>query len=533
LRGIILDMDRYVRVCILDFYTDEPSGLSVPPYVGTYQRYAYGALSFFGKKRVVSYLTVDDLRNLSKGTLKGSVVTDIKRYNLTKSASEVEELLLKADVFVIIQGILTPGKYLRAYPGSIKEAVDLTKGYEAKRILFGPSGFGFGSGMQGGKLISPALLREIEESFDCIITDEDYEALCEAVDRAQSKELLKKVIVGKKSKYSLIEKCVKYSFRIVEQIPWETIFEIESYRGCAKAKACSFCTEKIKNPTLEYRDERAILEEIKLLNKAGANHFRIGKQSCFYSYKNMDVLAINFLLKESASLGLKTLHIDNANPIFVATDKGVEITKAVCKYCTAGNVAAFGVESVHPEVILRNNLGITKELCLKAIKIINKYGSGVGKNGAPLFLPGINILLGLIHENKEALDYNYEFLKEILESGLLLRRINIREVVPYPRTMLYEECKNKYLRKNRKYYYSWKRKVRVEIDNPMLQRVFPKGTILRDVLIEKRDGNNYFGRQFGTYPIIVGTKEKVEIGKKYDFLVVDYMLRSLVGEVTK
>ena len=520
-----------MKVCILDFYTDEPSGLSVPPYVGTYQRYAFGALSSFGKKREVNYLTVDDLRNLSKRSLKDSIVTDIKRYNLTKSSEKVEELLLNADVFVIIQGILTPGKYLRAYPGSIREATELTKDFRAKKILFGPSGFGFGSGMQGGKLVDFGLLKDIETNFDCMITDEDYEALCEAVDKAYSNNLLKKVIVGKKSSYSLIEKFVKHSPKIIKQIPWEAIFEIESYRGCAKGLACSFCTEKIKNPILEYRDERAIIEEIKLLNKTGASHFRIGKQSCFYSYKNMDVSAITFLLKESASLGLKTLHIDNANPLFVATDKGVEITKAICKYCTPGNVAAFGIESVHPEVILRNNLGITKEICLKAIRSINKYGSSVGDNGAPFFLPGINILLGLIGENKEALDYNYEFLKEILHSGLLLRRINIREVVPYPKTMLYEDCKNKYLKKNRKYYYSWKRKIRVEIDNPMLQRVFPKGTVLKNVLIEKRDGNNYFGRQFGTYPIIAGTKDKVEIGKKYDFLVVDYMLRSLVGKV--
>ena len=43
---------------ILDCYTDEPAGLGVPPYLGTYPRYLAGYLDD------PVYLTIDDLRYL-------------------------------------------------------------------------------------------------------------------------------------------------------------------------------------------------------------------------------------------------------------------------------------------------------------------------------------------------------------------------------------------------------------------------------------------------------------------------------------
>ena len=45
---------------LLDCYTDEASGLGVPPYLGTYPRYIYGKLRKEGHQ--VTYLTIDDLR---------------------------------------------------------------------------------------------------------------------------------------------------------------------------------------------------------------------------------------------------------------------------------------------------------------------------------------------------------------------------------------------------------------------------------------------------------------------------------------
>ena len=46
---------------ILDCYTDEPAGLGVPPYLGTYPRYIAGYLN-----EDVHYLTIDDLRLFNK-----------------------------------------------------------------------------------------------------------------------------------------------------------------------------------------------------------------------------------------------------------------------------------------------------------------------------------------------------------------------------------------------------------------------------------------------------------------------------------
>ncbi|MBT5342472.1 hypothetical protein HOL59_02715, partial [Candidatus Woesearchaeota archaeon] len=49
-----------MNITILDCYTDEASGLGVPPYLGTYPRYLYG--KFVSEKNKVTYLTIDDLR---------------------------------------------------------------------------------------------------------------------------------------------------------------------------------------------------------------------------------------------------------------------------------------------------------------------------------------------------------------------------------------------------------------------------------------------------------------------------------------
>ena len=45
---------------IIDCYTDEPSGLGVPPYLGVHSRYIAGALK--NKNVNYYYLNIDDLR---------------------------------------------------------------------------------------------------------------------------------------------------------------------------------------------------------------------------------------------------------------------------------------------------------------------------------------------------------------------------------------------------------------------------------------------------------------------------------------
>ena len=73
--------------------------------------------------------------------------------------------------------------------------------------------------------------------------------------------------------------------------------------------------------------------------------------------------------------------------------------------------------------------------------------------------------------------------------------------------------------------------IRQHIDNPMLKRIAPEGTILKDCFAEIYDGKTTFLRQFGTYPLIVGIKKRIPLKKFYNIKITGHMLRSLVGEI--
>jgi radical SAM superfamily enzyme with C-terminal helix-hairpin-helix motif len=70
--------------------------------------------------------------------------------------------------------------------------------------------------------------------------------------------------------------------------------------------------------------------------------------------------------------------------------------------------------------------------------------------------------------------------------------------------------------------------VRKKIDLPMLQRVFPVGTVLRDVHIEV-SGDLSFGRQMGSYPILVGIPLRLTDRITIDAVVVDWGMRSVTA----
>lgn len=484
---------------ILDCYTDEPSGLGVPPYLGTYSRYIYGAL----RKEKPYYITIDDLRNLRKYGSKGidkekEIITNTKIYNLTRSAEEISRIIDKTTVLIVVSGINTPGKYLSAVPGTLPEITELIRNINCRKILTGPAAI-IGSRLEGGKK---------PEQFDRNVYDEINYNYLDIND------------------YNKIK--AKQGAEIVKQIPYQIISEIETGKGCDIGH-CSFCTEPLKS-NVQFREPKDVVAEIQELSKSGVEHFRLGKQTCFYTYKYGDVKEIEKLLKTTSKLKPKTLHIDNVNPNKVITGNGEKITKLIVKYCTPGNVAAFGVESFDIEVVKNNSLNTAPEVAYRAIKVLNKYGAE-RVNGMPKFLPGINLIFGLIGETKNTFEENYRWLKRILDDGLMLRRINIRQVVPFEGTKLYEEAGTKFIRKNKRHYWSWRKRIRREIDFPMLQRLVPKGTIFKDVRMEVHDGNTTFGRQFGTYPLVVGVKKRLELGKYYNIRIIGHMLRSVVGEV--
>ena len=303
------------------------------------------------------------------------------------------------------------------------------------------------------------------------------------------------------------------------------IVEIETGRGCPREKGCSFCTEPIKQSVLWRRPE-LVIEEVKTLMGFGAKAFRLGKQSCIYSYEGGDPQKLETLLSGLAALAPTVLHIDNANPMMIDERR----TELFVKYLTPGSTAAMGIESFDPEVTKANNLNCPYDMAFETIRLVNRLGGFRGDNGCHALLPGINILLGLAAETPETLDKNFAALKRIMDEGLLIRRINIRRVVPFPGTRLYEEVGQKYLRRNQRLYTPWIEKVRQEIDIPMLQRLFPVGTVLKDLCSEVHNGGTTFMRQIGSYPILVAVWERLPLNEFFNVRVTGYRHRSLLAE---
>jgi len=484
---------------ILDCYTDEPAGLGVPPFVGVWPRYVAGQY-----KEEPTYLTIDDLRLIRYVEHVPQVVIDppvgrthIEVLNHTRSAEQSRRVLGETDQLILVVGVQTPGKYLSARPGTLHEVNKLLAPFKVRRILTGPVLSG-GTQYRGGFRPQRPQAEDFEELRPFLF--ESYDELQPWALRGAS----------------FIRQMPRLDKRIVE---------IETGRGCPRGEGCSFCTEPIKHK-VQWRDAGHVVEEVKALMDAGARAFRLGKQSCIYSYEGGEPKKIEAMLSALAALKPEVLHLDNANPAMVNEQR----TELFVKYLTPGNTAAMGVESFDPEVAKANNLNSTYDMTFEAIRTINRIGGIRGDNGCHALLPGINILLGLAGETPETLDKNLAALQRILDEGLLVRRINIRRVVPFPGTRLYEEVGQKVLRQNRRHYTRWTHTVREKIDVPMLRKLFPLGTVLRNLCSEVHNGTTTFMRQIGSYPILVAVHERLPLDEFFNVRITGYMRRSLTGE---
>ncbi len=479
---------------ILDCYTDEAAGLGVPPYIGTYPRYIAGELLLRG--RIVNYITIDDLRfwKVYGNNKKEAMKTNIRIFNLTRD--DCSRVLAETDVLVVVCGVHVPGKYLSALPGTLYEVSRLIRDLKCRKTLAGPAATEFGTRLEGGKKAEKGPAGVFDDVFE---SGKDYDMIAE---------------------YSI------KGAEVIRQIPYPVVAELETSRGCCRGAACSFCTEPLKS-RFESRKIDDIVNEAEALAREGVVHFRLGKQADFFSWKAQEIEEMLSRIRKIK--GLKTLHIDNIDPVNVTEEK----VSLVVKHCTEGNIAALGIESFDPFVVKENKLNSNPETSMRAIRMINELGRENGPNGMPKFLPGINILFGLKGESKKTHEENMRHLKMIFDERLLVRRINVRQVAIFPGTQLYEECGDRFIKKNKKHYWSWRNEIRQEIDNPMLKRLVPVGHVLKDVRMEIYDGNTTFGRQFGTYPLIVGVKKRLELGNIYDIRVAGHMLRSIVGEVVK
>jgi radical SAM superfamily enzyme with C-terminal helix-hairpin-helix motif len=505
-----------LKVTILDGYIDEPTCLGVPPYISPYPRYIAGAVWDYDKSANISYVTINQIRNNKK-----------------------LEDLSKSDIIIVIAGMAVPGRYLSGFPASSNELVAIMNNVSKPlKILSGPAAR-YGFGLSGGRKT-----RFVEDIFDITAKGDGEIIISNLIKNNFNLDKIDTTECRKNA--SIIKDYAIKGAEIVKQHPFYPdylITEIETYRGCPRTLigGCSFCSEPSKGLP-DFRPIKNIVDEIKALYDNGVKHFRLGNQPCIFSYMakdagkeefpkpNPDALEKLFKGIRNVAPDLKTLHIDNANPGILAKypTECKKIAKTIVKYHTSGDVAAFGVESVDPVVIKKNNLKAMEEEVFSAIKLLNKVGAKRGSNGMPELLPGLNFVFGLEGETKNTFDLNYEFLKNMLEGNLLLRRINLRQVIPIPGTKMYQTG-SRIISKHKHMFQQFKKKVRENIERPMLVKILPQGTILKDVYTEKYDGKLTFGRQLGSYPLLIGVPGVHPLSNFFDVKVVDYGFRSITA----
>jgi radical SAM superfamily enzyme with C-terminal helix-hairpin-helix motif len=511
-----------VDIAIMDGFTDEPAALGVPPYLAPLPRYVAGAAWAAGAEGVL-LSNIERVRTSSRmpghrGTRRGRNDRMADRRPLSLPDADGFDLL------VIIGGAVVPGKYLGGRPASARELAEIASSFPGPTVLVGPVarwGWTSGAPMSDGHARAFDLVARLDgDAFvhDLITTGEVPE------DRLRTnEEWARWAVEGADIVSSIPER------------PHPLIVEIETYRGCVRyPSGCSFCTT-VRDAEPVFREPSEIASEVQVLDAIGVVSYRLGGQSCIYSYRALDVgkaqvpqpdpRAIESLLKgvRRAAPSLEVLHVDNANPAVLAEHprEAELITQLLVDQCTGGNVVALGLESADPAVKAANNLNATPEQCLKAIRTINEWGAPVGDTGLPALLPGINFLAGLPGETPATFDLNMAFLRKVLDEGLLLRRINIRQVSPVGGGLE--------VRQHPKEFRGFKLHVRRDVDLPMLQAMLPFGAPLKGVWTEVHDGNTTFGRQIGSYPLLVGIPGRLDLHTFRDVRVVGYGMRSVTA----
>ena len=471
-----------IKIVLIDGYIDDPAALGVPPYISPIARAVAGAAIDAGGD--VEYITVDMIR-------KGYRIPDAK-------------------VSVVISGNTVPGKYIRSMPMSLKEI---------EKIL--PS-------LKGWKLIGgSAASSKIAEGFDFAIRTDLAASLYDGMTGKEVDE--RQRTLEEWNRWMMLGASIVKQH---QDYPDPLIAEIETYRGCHRyaSGGCSYCIEPLKGKPL-MRSVDDILAEAKELKDLGIRNIRVGGQTCIVSYGSEDDSgvprpnpdAIEKLFSGLHEIGFDVIHVDNANPAVISEypEESEAVLKTLVKYCTPGNVLALGMESADIEVIRLNNLNSTPKQVLDAVRMINRIGGSRGENGMPYLLPGLNFIAGLDGETPITYDKNREFLQTLVDEGLMVRRINIRQVLPIRKEFDVKVNPNMFKR--------YKQEIRESIDRVMLERVAPKGTVLKDVFMEINDGYVTFGRQIGSYPLLIGIPYKLECGKRYDVIVTDWGFRSITG----
>jgi radical SAM superfamily enzyme with C-terminal helix-hairpin-helix motif len=485
---------------ILDGYVDEPACLGVPPYISPYIRTVAGVL--LEHRFTVRYLTIDQLRKEPLRTAD----------------------LIKASLLVLITGATVPGKYLGGTPATLTEIQQVGHMVHGpKKLVGGPIGFGYAA--EGGQ----RAIRQVISGFDALLSGEPAVALDNYLTGNEPEGVLD---------YTRTDPWSVAGSSVIGQHPDYPYLmcELETARGCPHGATggCSFCTEPFYGMP-RYRSTPGIAAEVAALHSHGARHFRVGRQPDILAYgagpgeyPEPEPAKIEALFSaiRTAAPELKTLHIDNTNPATIARHENAarEALRAIIRHHTPGDVAAFGMETADPAVVAANNLKALPDEVFRAIEIVNAEG-GNRRENVPELLPGLNFVCGLAGETEMTYELNEQFLDRVLKAGLSVRRVNIRQVMPFEGTPAYT---NNTLGKYDRRFRQFKEYVRRRIDLPMLQRVFPLGTVLREVRVEV-SGELSFGRQMGSYPILVGIPLRLPERLVTDAVVVDWGMRSVTA----
>lgn len=484
-------MNRYL---ILDCYVDEPACLGVPPFISPYPRYIAGALLDAGvPEHAVDYLTIDSLRDTGYAV-----------------EGDYESVFL-------IGGASVPGKYLGTRIGTLAEINRIIENNPHLHIAAGG-----------------VINRTLAPSRSLTIIMNDIEKYAYTLAKGNPADICRT--------YDETDRWAAAGAFIVRHHPWfpDIICEMETGRGCPREEHCSFCSEGL-NKNIEFRSVRGVLSEAESLIKQGVCRLRIGRQpdiiqfgSSLSRYRNgfpePEPSAVEELFSELKKLRddnkIEVLNVDNANPGSIANwpDHSARILMAIGGAVTPGDTLPFGIESFDQNVVKMNNLKVDMDGAMLAIRMVNEI-CGRRIDGIPVLLPGINLIHGLRGESADTFKINYNALTRIADEGLLVKRINIRRLQPYPGTPLFTDGRKiSHAHDNRFEYY--KEKIRDEIDNMMLKSIYPPGTILRrNLMLSTRDGYS-LGKQVASYSITVKVPGELERGF-CDVLVTGHRERSL------
>ena len=508
---------------VLDGYEDEPAAFGVPPYVGFHIRYVCGVLE--QHKVEYTYMTIDQWRLFSE--------------------HDREKILRELEGFVCIAGAVVPGRYIRGTPISQRESTELIR--SLPRDI--PALFG-GWAVRGWKQQGWMPLRS-----NLFLAVQDTDATLNGFlktgswkhERRTSDQWTSWAHFGAQSKAVL-----QHPDLGIEEKRGPLTYEVEVYQGCVRFKrGCKFCIEPKKGVPI-WRTPEDIIQEVKLAHDAGVQHVRLGGMTDTYTYMAEGVKELEYPIPNPEPISqllhglrederLQILHTDNGNPSIIAEniEPSTEITKTLVETLSDGAVLSFGLESADPNVHEANWLNCDAKQLKSALRLINKFGRERGERGLPKLLPGLNFIAGLNGERSETYTMNLNLLHELRNEGLLLRRINIRQVEgegfqEIPET----EFKN------------FKSAVRDEIDSPLLQNLFPLGHVLNDVHWETHDGRTRlpvhlteehigehvhgragltFGRQIGAYPILIGVPYHIPLETSSDIMITGHGARSITG----